>query len=226
MTNLVRPIGAAGAPPSEAAGRNLSKQAYAAVSELIHRRKLKGGDVIVEARLADQLNLSRTPLREALQRLEGKGLVVKIANRSFMVRHVDLTEYLQCLKVRELLEPEAAAHAVGRVSRARIDAVRAEITALETLPNQHTDAHWLSDDNLHNLFLDHCGNQVLAKMARDLRVSTRLFEIAGLSARVEPDRVEHRAILEAMIESDARKTRRAMASHIRSLARHAISHLG
>ncbi|MEM6486747.1 MAG: GntR family transcriptional regulator [Pseudomonadota bacterium] len=210
----------------EPPGRSLSAQAHAAVSALIHRRQLKGGDVIVEARLADQLNVSRTPLREALQRLEGEGLVVKVANRSFMVRHVDLTEYLQCLKVRELLEPEAAANAVGRVSATSIDAVRAEIAALETLPNQHTDAHWMSDDNLHNLFLDHCGNQVMARMVRDLRVSTRLFEIAGLSARVEPDRVEHRALLEALIEGDARKTRRAMATHIRSLARHATSHLG
>src|SRR6056297_3412186 len=81
---------------------SLSALAYRAVSELIHRRRLRGGEIIVEARLAETLNLSRTPLREALQRLEGEGLVIKLANRSFMVRQVDLTEYLQCLKVREL----------------------------------------------------------------------------------------------------------------------------
>jgi DNA-binding GntR family transcriptional regulator len=208
------------------AAQSLSVHAYNRVSELIRRRKLKGGEVIVEARLAEMLKLSRTPLREALQRLEGEGLVVKVANRSFMVRHVDLTEYLQCLKVRELLEPEAAALAVGRVPEDLIAAVRDEIAALEDLPNQHTDAHWVSDDNLHNLFVDNCGNQVLAKMVRGLRVSTRLFEIAGLSARVVPDRKEHRAILEALMAGDPRKTRKAMAAHIRSLARHATSHLG
>lgn len=207
-------------------GTSLSARAYEAVSGLIHKRRLRGGEIIVEARLAEMLRLSRTPLREALQRLEGEGLVVKVANRSFMVRHVDLTEYLQSLKVRELLEPEAAANAIGRVPDKVIATVRNEIANLKTLPTIHTDAHWASDDNLHDLFLDHCGNQVMARMVRSLRTTTRLFEIAGLSARVEPDCTEHRAILEALIEGDARKTRRAMATHIRSLARHATSHLG
>lgn len=212
--------------PKQAVATSLSARAYREVSELIHRRRLRGGEIIVEARLADALSLSRTPLREALQRLEGEGLVVKLANRSFMVRQVDLTEYLQCLKVRELLEPEAAANAVNRVPEAEIEAVRAGIRELERLPNIHTEAHWASDDALHNLFLDNCGNAMMARMVRDLRVSTRLFEIAGLSARVEPDRREHRAILDALIDGDARRTRRAMAAHIRSLARHATSHLG
>jgi len=55
---------------------NLSNQAYASVSEMIQQRRLKGGALIVESRLADILGISRTPLREALQRLEGVGLVV------------------------------------------------------------------------------------------------------------------------------------------------------
>ena len=80
---------------------NLSNQAHQAISEMIQRRRLRGGEVIVELRLAEVLNISRTPLREALQRLEGEGLVIKGTGRSFMVRHVDLREYLQSLKVRE-----------------------------------------------------------------------------------------------------------------------------
>ena len=83
---------------ARAMGTNLSTQAYNAVSEMIRRRRLRGGEVIVEARLAEVLEISRTPLREALQRLEGEGLVIKGAGRSFVVRHVDLGEYLQSLK--------------------------------------------------------------------------------------------------------------------------------
>ena len=56
---------------------NLAGLAHASLSDMIRSRRLRGGNVVVEARLADMLGISRTPLREALQRLEGEGLVVK-----------------------------------------------------------------------------------------------------------------------------------------------------
>jgi DNA-binding GntR family transcriptional regulator len=202
---------------------NLSNQAYNAVSEMIRHRRLRGGEVIVEARLAEVLSISRTPLREALQRLEGEGLVIKGAGRSFIVRHVDLGEYLQSLKVREILEPEAASLAVGRIPRAQLAAVRQEAEQLRTGAAYHTDFHWRSDDNLHGLYIDHCGNEVLGRIIRDLRVTTRLFEIARLADRLEPDSSEHLAILEALEAEDAKAARRATQAHIRSLSRFALA---
>lgn len=203
-------------------GLNLSNLAYNSVSEMIRRRRLRGGEVIVEARLAETLGISRTPLREALQRLEGEGLVVKGTGRSYVVRHVDLGEYLQSLKVREILEPEAAALAAGHIPRAEIAAVRAEINEQRDAVPYHTDAHWRSDDNLHELFARHCGNEVLAGMIRGLRVTTRLFEIARLADRLEADSTEHLAIVEALDQEDAKAARRAVQNHIRSLGKNAL----
>jgi len=202
---------------------NLSNLAYKSVTELIRDRRLRGGDTIVESRLADQLNISRTPLREALQRLEGEGLVVKGNGRSFKVRHVDLGEYLQSLRVREILEPEAAAMAAGHIPRLELAAVRAEINSLRDATAYHTDAHWRSDDNLHELFARHCGNEVLAKAIRSFRVTTRLFEIARLADRVQPDSVEHLAILEALEAEDPKAARKAVQFHIRSIGDFAIA---
>ena len=207
-------------------GANLSNRAYTAISEMIHSRRLRGGEVIVEARLAKLLGVSRTPLREALQRLEGEGLVNKHANRSFMVRQVDLSEYLQSLKVREILEAEALTNALGRIDETELRAAQEEIEELAPLSNVHTDAHWRSDDRIHDLFANASGNPVMARMIKELRVTTRLFEIARLAERVEADHVEHKSILDAVQEGDARKARRAMQSHIRSLARHAVNNLG
>jgi DNA-binding GntR family transcriptional regulator len=201
---------------------NLSNQAHRAISEMIQRRRLRGGEVIVEARLAEVLNISRTPLREALQRLEGEGLVIKGTGRSFMVRHVDLREYLQSLKVREILEPEAATLAIGRIPRSQLAEARHEIVELRAATPYHTEDHWRSDDNLHGLFIDHCGNEVLGEIIRDLRVTTRLFEIARLADRLEPDSTEHLAILDALEQDDAKAARRAAQTHIRSLARFAL----
>lgn len=207
-------------------GANLSNRAYTAISEMIHSRRLRGGEVIIEARLAELLGVSRTPLREALQRLEGEGLVTKHANRSFMVRQVDLSEYLQSLKVREILEAEALTNAFGRIDETELRAAQEEIEELARLSNVHTDAHWRSDDRIHDLFANACGNPVMARMIKELRVTTRLFEIARLAERVEADHVEHKSILDAVQEGDVRKARRAMQSHIRSLARHAVNNLG
>lgn len=203
-------------------GVNLSNLAYNAVSEMIRARRLRGGEVVVEARLADILGISRTPLREALQRLEGEGLVLKGGTRSFVVRQVDLKEYLQSLKVREILESEAAAMAVGRISPARLAQVRHEIEELRCATTYHTDAHWRSDDNLHGLYIEGCGNDVLASMIQSLRVTTRLFEIARLSDRLEPDSVEHLAIVAALESQDAKAARKAVAVHMRSLVKFAL----
>jgi DNA-binding GntR family transcriptional regulator len=203
-------------------GINLSNLAYNSVTEMIRHRRLRGGEIIVEQRLAETLGISRTPLREALQRLEGEGLVVKGTGRSFLVRHVDLKEYLQSLRVREILEPEAAALAAGRIPPGEMASVRAEINVLRTAVPYHTDAHWRSDDNLHELYARNCGNQVLAGMIRMLRVTTRLFEISNLADRLEADSAEHLQIVEALGQEDAKAARRAVTHHLRSLNKHTI----
>jgi DNA-binding GntR family transcriptional regulator len=59
--------------------------------------------------------------------------------------------------------------------------VRAEINSLRDATTSHTDGHWRSDDNPHELFARHSGNDVLMKVIRSLRVTTRLFEIARLN---------------------------------------------
>ncbi len=204
-------------------GVNLSSLAHKAVSEMIRDRRLKGGETIVEARLADALGISRTPLREALQRLEGEGLVRKVANRSYVVRLVDLGEYLHSLKVREILEGEAAALSIGAIPGEALAATRHEIETLMASTSYHTQAHWQSDDRLHGLYIDHCGNPVMAEMIRALRVTTRLFEIAKLKDRLEPDSTEHLAILSALEAGDRRAARTAVQVHCRSLRDFALA---
>ncbi len=200
---------------------NLGSLAYTALSDMIRHKRLRAGDAIVEARLAETLGVSRTPLREALQRLEAEAMVVR-AGRSFVVRRVDLGEYLRSLKVRLVLEPEAAALAVGRVPGAQLAAVRGEILQLLDATTYHTDAHWRSDDNLHAMFIDHCGNEVMARILKGLRATTRLFEIDRLKERLKPDSREHLAIVDAILAGDEVGARRSVANHMQSLIDFAI----
>ena len=219
MRNEVKVTDISILPDAQPAGsqHNLASLTYKAVSDMIRHRRLKGGQVIVEARLAEALGISRTPLREALQRLEGEGLVRKGDGRNYVVRRVDIGEYLQSLKLRLLIEPEAAVLAIPNIPRRQLIAVRREIHELLDATAYHTDAHWVSDDNLHNLIIDYCANAVMAKVLQELRATTRLFEIDRLKDRLKPDSTEHLVIIEALERGDAEQTRSSVAIHIESL---------
>lgn len=207
------------APP---APRNLAQQAYQALSRMIRERELRSGDPIVEQHLAERLGVSRTPLREALQRLEGEELLQKHPGRSYEVRKVELREYLQSLKVREVLEPEAAVLAIPRISADEIEAVRTEARRVEhTVPYDKIE-HWRADDLVHSLFIRNCANDVMAETLVSLRVTTQLFEIDRLADRLGPDSREHEAILDALAAQDPKAVRKAVATHIRSLVRFAL----
>lgn len=198
-------------------GHSLASLAYRSISDMIRHRQLKGGQKISEAPLAESLGISRTPLREALQRLEGEGLVQKGDGRNFFVRKVDVGEYLHSLRLRLLIEPEAAVLAMPMVPRRLLAELRREIEDLMMDSAYHTDSHWDSDDHLHNMIIDYCGNSVMGKVLRDLRATTRLFEIDRLKDRLRPDSAEHLAILEAIEKEDPEETRRTVAAHIESL---------
>ena len=204
----------------------LADRAYQSLSRLIRERELRSGEPLVEQTLAGRLGVSRTPLRQAMQRLEGEGLLLKGANRSHTVRTVDLREYLQSLRVRETLEAEAAALAAGSVPTELIDEVRRELVAVRDSRPYDMIGHWRSDDDVHQLFIQRCGNDVMTRMLMSLRVTTQLFEIDRLSDRLEPDSREHEQILDALEAEDPKAARRAVATHIRSLFRFAVETVG
>lgn len=208
------------------AGRTLADQAYEKLSGMIRRRQLRSGEMLVELQLAEQLGVSRTPLREALQRLEGDGLLGKSVNRSYIVREVGIKEYLRSLKVRQILEPESAALAAGHVSAAAISSARRNLARASDLQPYDMLAHYRSDDEVHDLFIRNCRNDVMTDILLSLRITTQLFEIETLSERLEPDAREHERILDALDAGDARKARRAVAAHIRSLYAFALQTIG
>ncbi len=196
---------------------SLSDRAYDELRRMVLTRKLPGGSFVVEGRLAQQLDISRTPMREAILRLATEGLLVKHGSRSYAVRQVQPVEFFQALKVRELLEGEAIELAIGRVPKATLDQLRDGILKLGTLGAQEA-AHWEMDDQLHLLFPEALGNGVLVRMIRQLRVSTRLFELTSPAGRVGADATEHVAILDAFEKGDGRRARAAMVTHLRNVA--------
>ena len=104
--------------------KSLRDQAYERLLDMMLAGELGAGDILQERRLAEALAISRTPVREALSRLESDGLVTRLRGRLLTVRQFTAAEFMDALNVRKLLELEAASLAAGRVSADRARGLR------------------------------------------------------------------------------------------------------
>jgi DNA-binding GntR family transcriptional regulator len=207
------------APGSE----KLGELAYQTLRRMILDKALRSGGPVVEGRLAEELNISRTPMREALLRLEGEGLLVRAGARSYSVRFVSVQEYFQAMKVRELLETEAVGLAIGKLDKSDVQQLIKKIKALRS--GQQEQAHWQVDDQVHTMMARASGNEVLARTIDLVRTNSRLFELVTPFNRIEEDRAEHLAILEAYMDDDAERARSAVRAHLQNLRRYVLDRL-
>ena len=198
---------------------NLASQAYTHLRTLILGRRILGGTGLSEARLATELNVSRTPMREALVRLAGEGLLEKTADGYFRVRAVSIREFFECMEVREVLECHALERAIGMVREAEVQAL---MDALRTLPAPTDDdlAHWQFDNRFHAFFATAARNQALARAIQRERVVARLFRLSSPYHRQSESDDEHVEILEAVLRRDIASAQAAMRRHLRNLQDH------
>ena len=222
------PTGAAAsqykAPAAEAADESLpdtrvvslGERAYRRLREMILDRELEAGALLNEHRVSEQLDMSRTPVREALLRLTGEGLLVRAGARSFSVRTVSAREFFESMRVRETLEAQAIDLGIQRLPVAAIEALEVQVRALEV--GEHTEVeHREFDDLLHRTIAEASGNAVLVQMIVMMRLNARLFRVTSHLHREQENHVEHLAILAALRKRDVVEARNAMINHIRGL---------
>ena len=167
-------------------------------------------------RLATELNVSRTPMREALMRLAGEGLLEKTADGVFRVRSVSIREFFECMEVRELLECHAIERAIAVARDADLKALYDELKALP--PSSQDDlAHWQFDNRFHSFFATTAQNQALARAIQRERVVARLFRISTPFHRQTESDEEHVEIMEAVMKRDVKSAQAAMRRHLQNL---------
>jgi DNA-binding GntR family transcriptional regulator len=195
---------------------SLAVQAYSHLRNLILEKKILGGTGLSEVRLAEQLNVSRTPMREALVRLAGEGLLEKSESGFFRVRSVSIREFFECMEVREVLE----CHAIKRAIEVARDAdLHNLFEELKSLPvSQHDDfAHWQFDNHFHAFFSNSAHNIALAHAIQKERVVARLFRITSPFHRQNENDGEHLEILDAVMKRDVHAAHSAMNRHLKNL---------
>jgi DNA-binding GntR family transcriptional regulator len=167
--------------------------------------------------MADRLNASRTPIREALGRLEAEGLVYKQPGRGVTVSPFSTEAFIELLHVRQLLESDAARLAAGRIPAARIEEIRAALQELGNKASPTLSEIWEVDDMLHGEIADAAGNALLAGMIRDLRRRTHVFNAYRNPSKYKFGVEENAALLDAISSGDQEMARKAMAHHIESV---------
>lgn len=202
--------------PLEPRSASLAEQAYERLRTLILDRKIFAGSPLQEARLAEDLRISRTPMREALVRLAGEGLLVRRDARSYAVRALETKEYFDCMRAREVIECEAIALAAIRIDPADLDRLQAEIDALNVGEHDEIE-YWHFDDRFHAFIAVASGNVVFPRLVEELRVNARLFRLHSPLHRQRENHDEHSDILAALRSRDPARAREAMRVHLRSL---------
>jgi len=218
-------------PPSaagseESATKSLSERAYDQLLDRMLSGQLAPGTLLQERALADTLQISRTPVREALAKLESEGLVTRHHGRLLIVRELQVQELMQILHVRSILETEAIALATGRIPPEQLKKLRDLFETQMNGPVPDAGNHWDADDLLHGTIAEASGNAILADMVRGLRRRTRMFNLKRMPERFIPGSREHLAIIEALERGDEKAARRSMSLHLENTKRSILSKLG
>jgi len=199
-------------PPKASGETTATERAYETLLRWIRDRELAAGSVLDERRLAEAIDVSRTPLRSALSRLHGEGYIVRLTNGAMVVREIGSGEVLELLVVRRLLEPEAAALAAGKIPPSTLDRLKARIA--DTGKGGDSASVWLAGDQVHDLIAEHCGNRSLSGFIQEARHRIRMSNIERVPGRDAQAILEHMAIVDALIAGDREGARKAMTEHL------------
>jgi len=197
----------------------LAEDAYEAVKALIMDHVIEPGTRLNIDALARGLQISQTPIREALARLEADGLVTKTALRGYSATALLSRAELQDLfGLRLLIEPWAASMAAERVDDAAIAALEAEMASLTEVPEGSSYEVYRAiaahDNRFHDLILAIAGNEMVRQAFERTHCHLHLFRLfyaGGLGGHALQ---EHRSIVNAVSRRDAAASAAAMKAHL------------
>jgi DNA-binding GntR family transcriptional regulator len=178
---------------------------YRQLKTLILDLTLEPLEVLRDGELAERLGVSRTPVREALRKLEDEGFVQSQRNQWTRVAGVELRSALEIYPVAQSLHVTALRLAFPNLTRSDIQALRAANNGMrEAIRNQRAADALRFDAGFHRVILDRAGNQVLLQLLTSLTEKLYRIELAHFSqtesGKASTD--EHRALIHAIQAGD------------------------
>jgi DNA-binding GntR family transcriptional regulator len=209
------------APVTPAVGplkrQRLVDEAAQTLREAILGGRMAGGARLRQTDLADQLGISRTPIREALVRLKAEGLVELLPGGGVQVKVLELDDAVEMYELREVLDGLAARLAAGRADAATIARLDKALTRQRECVEGRSAAQWFpAHVAFHDEIWRAAGNRHVARLAAIVRLSIRHFHplLLRTEHRLEHAYREHRAIYDAIRTHDVESAERLARAHI------------
>lgn len=200
------------------ANRSLREQAYAAIKQGILDGRYPPGALLSENRLAEELQISRTPIREALRELAGSGLIRILPQRGIVVSDLSLQDVVEVYQLREQLECFAVRLAAERVSAADADGFLSDHrqAVAHMKAGRHRQAYDFSV-LMHSRIIGLARNSRLSQFMEQLGDQVHRFGLLTLRhGRGERALLEHGHIIDALIARDADQAESLMRAHLRA----------
>ena len=200
--------------------RKVTDWVYEELKGAIVDLRLAPGKPLREATLAEQLGVSKTPIRQALTMLEQEGLVETTSFKGAVVGGYSRQDLLEIYELRELLEnlaARAAAESMSDEDRARLDRISRESRMLKSGNDPARLAALVSD--FDDVLFDQVHNSRIRALIENLRAHlTRIGHLTeGIPGRIEASVDEHEKIVQAISARDPDLAEQRMREHIRSV---------
>ena len=207
---------------------SLSEQARDALLEAVVSGKLPAGTRLTEEALCAEYSISRTPVRDALAKLEADGLIERLPNRGYQVRKMDVAAVDELLSCRISVEMQIFSENYENISRESLQELHSELAAIAADAPDALAAARRIDDDLHNIINDACNNRYWREIhARLLRQRLPYRDIrnkggADLALKLKNERLQ---LFEAILSGDKTRGIDALLEHLESGKRDALTAL-
>jgi len=196
---------------------NLEDQVYKIIKDKIIWHEIKMGERIIDKKLAEELGVSRSMVRQVLTILVKEELLTMVPRNGFYVREITRKEIEEIYNIRKILEGYATELAVPKISSRDIAEVEEVFkNAKKDLEKDEVKSFIETDIELHKLLLNNCGNEYLKKMINEHNDKYAFYRVVDLSRveRAKESYFEHYEIFKAVKEKNVKLSANLMAKHI------------
>ncbi len=190
---------------------------FKALRDAIVNGDLKPGERLMEIQLANKMGVSRTPVREAIRKLELEGLVIMTPRKGAQVAPITEDDLTDVLEVRKALERLAVDLACDKITEETLDKLKEETIKLKiAIKNNDINEIAKKDVEFHDIIYDSTGNKRLVQMINNLREHIFRYRIAYIKDVEQRTLLieEHSNIVESIINKDKESAINAMVRHI------------